>query len=481
MDQQKIFKTICKIAKQEKTDVYVVGGFVRDELLAIKDKKDLDFVVIGSGLEFAKKFDEAVKQIGSLIEFPDFDTARYVINFELGTKNSELKIELEFAGARTEKYDEKSRKPKVEATTLEEDLKRRDFTVNTLCRKVGVGGKLGEIVDLFNGQKDIEKKLLRTPLDPDATFSDDPLRMMRAARFASQLGFTIEANTYAAMERNAKRLKIISAERIKEELFKIFATTKPSIGLRILYDTGLMDVFMPEVGNLKGVDEIFGQQHKDVLEHTFKVIDNLAERTSNVLLRVSALFHDIAKPETKKFERGRGWTFDMHEHLGKKMVQVIGKRLKFSTDESKYLAKLVRWHQHPIALMDDGVTDSAVRRLIVNLGDELTDLLNLCRSDITTGNPLKKTKRLKNYDYLENRIEEVIEKDNLRAFQSPFRGDEIMQECGLKPGPTVGKIKKALEEAILEGIIPNDYEATKKYFFKIKDEMLENVEEWEKK
>ena len=478
MDQQKIFKTICKIAKQEKTDVYVVGGFVRDELLAIKDKKDLDFVVIGSGLEFAKKFDEAVKQIGSLIEFPDFDTARYVINFELGTKNSELKIELEFAGARTEKYDEKSRKPKVEATTLEEDLKRRDFTVNTLCRKVGVGGKLGEIVDLFNGQKDIEKKLLRTPLDPDATFSDDPLRMMRAARFASQLGFTIEANTYAAMERNAKRLKIISAERIKEELFKIFATTKPSIGLRILYDTGLMDVFMPEVGNLKGVDEIFGQQHKDVLEHTFKVIDNLAERTSNVLLRVSALFHDIAKPETKKFERGRGWTFDMHEHLGKKMVQVIGKRLKFSTDESKYLAKLVRWHQHPIALMDDGVTDSAVRRLIVNLGDELTDLLNLCRSDITTGNPLKKTKRLKNYDYLENRIEEVIEKDNLRAFQSPFRGDEIMQECGLKPGPTVGKIKKALEEAILEGIIPNDYEATKKYFFKIKAEMLKGVEEW---
>ncbi|KKQ28237.1 MAG: tRNA nucleotidyltransferase [Candidatus Magasanikbacteria bacterium GW2011_GWC2_37_14] len=508
MDQQKIFKTIYQVAKKEKVDVYVVGGFVRDELLGKENpsanaqgKKDLDFVVtcpqrltdlhgrrVGSGLEFAKKFDEAVKQTGSLIEFPDFDTARYIITPPLikGGRGDVGQIELEFAGARTEKYDEKSRKPKVEATTLEEDLKRRDFTVNTMAvdvrnAKYFENSKLSEVViDPLGGQVDLKKKLLRTPLDPDSTFSDDPLRMMRAARFASQLGFIIEANTYSAMERNASRLKIISAERIKEELFKIFTTTKPSIGLRILYDTGLMDVFMPEVGNLKGVDEIFGQQHKDVLEHTFKVIDNLAERTDNVLLRVSALFHDIAKPQTKKFERGRGWTFDMHEHLGKKMVQVIGKRLKFSTDESKYLAKLVRWHQHPIALMDDGVTDSAVRRLIVNLGDELTDLLNLCRSDITTGNPLKKTKRLKNYDYLENRIKEVIEKDNLRAFQSPFRGDEIMTECGLKPGPTVGKIKKALEEAILEGIIPNDYEATKKYFLKLKDEMMVGVEEWEK-
>ena len=483
MNQQKIFKTIYQIAKKEKTDVYVVGGFVRDELLGIKNKKDLDFVVIDSGLEFAKKFDKALKREGSLIEFPDFDTARYVLPVKspksVKSESQEETVELEFAGARSEKYDSKSRKPKVEATSLEEDLKRRDFTVNTLCQKISVGGKLGEIVDLFNGQKDLEKKMLRTPLDPDTTFSDDPLRMMRAARFASQLGFTIEANTYSAMERNAKRLKIISAERLKEELFKIFATCKPSIGLRILYDTGLMDVFMPELGNLKGVEEIFGQQHKDVLEHTFKVIDNLAERTDKVLLRMSALFHDIAKPHTKKFERGRGWTFDMHEHLGKKMVHVIGRRLKFSLDEIKYIAKLVRWHQHPIALMDEGVTDSAVRRLIVNLGDDLEALLQLCRSDITTGNPLKKTKRLKNYDYLENRIKEVIEKDKLRAFQSPFRGDEIMQECGLKPGPTVGKIKKALEEAILDGVIPNDYEATKKYFCKIKDEYLKEAEEWE--
>jgi len=482
MDVKKIFSTIYKVAKKEKVEVYVVGGFVRDALLGIEKNKDLDFVVSGSGLKFSKAFDKEMKEVGSLVEFPDFDTARYV--FDEGIRNKEQgineKIELEFAGARTEKYDEKSRKPKVLATSLAEDLKRRDFTVNSMCQKVGTGGKLGEVVDLFGGQEDLKKKILKTPLEPNATFSDDPLRMLRAARFASQLGFAIEANTYKAMIDNAERLKIISAERIKEELFKIFSTVKPSIGLRILYDSGLLTIFLPEVCALDGVEEIFGQQHKDVLEHTFKVIDNLSERTDKLLLRLSALFHDIAKPQTKKFMRGRGWTFDMHEHLGKKMVKDIGRRLKFSLDEMKYISKLVRWHQHPINLMDEGITDSAVRRLIVNLGEELNDLLQLCRSDITTGNPSKKEKRLRNYDWLEKRIAEVLEKDKLRAFQSPVRGDEIMKECGLKPGPTIGKIKKALEEAILDGVIPNEYEATKKYFEKIKGEYLKGVEEWER-
>ena len=506
MEIKKLFKIIYKVARKEKMDVYVVGGYVRDGLLSViarsdsdevipkkmgivsltpfahNDVKDIDFVVQGSGLEFAKKFDEEMKQEGSLVEFPEFDTARYV--FVEGIRNKEKgineMIELEFAGARSEKYDEKSRKPKVKSTSLEEDLQRRDFTVNAMCQKIMTGGKLGKIVDLFGGQKDLQSKTLRTPLDPDATFSDDPLRMMRAARFASQLGFTIEANTYTALEKNASRLKIISAERVKEELFKIFATQKPSIGLRILYDSGLLKIFLPEVCDLKGAEEIFGQQHKDVLEHTFKVVDNLAERTDKVLLRLAGLFHDIAKPATKKFIRGRGWSFDMHEHLGKKMVKDIGRRLRFSLDEIKYIGKLVRWHQQPIGLMDEGITDSAIRRLVVNLGDNLDDLLKLCRSDITTGNPLKLKRRLANYDYLERRIQEVQEKDKLRAFQSPFRGDEIMQACGLKPGPTVGKIKKALEEAILDGIIPNDYEATKKYFIEIKDDYLSKAEMWEK-
>ncbi len=444
-------------------------------------------MVSGSGLEFAKAFDKELKQSGSLVEFPEFDTARYVITPPLcpplikgGKWGGIGQIELEFAGARSEKYDENSRKPKVVATGLEEDLKRRDFTVNAMAQQIMTGGKSGKIMDLFAGQKDLKNKILRTPMDPDTTFSEDPLRMMRAARFASQLGFAIEANTYAAMEKNAKRLKIISAERIKEELFKIFATPKPSVGLRILYDTGLMQIFLREVCDLKGAEEVFGQLHKDVLEHTFKVIDNLSERTDKVLLRLSALFHDIAKPETKKFVRGRGWTFDMHEHLGKKMAQQIGRRLRFSIDEIKYIGKLIRWHQQPIALMDEGITDSAIRRLIVNLGDELEDLLKLCRSDITTGNPLKLKRRLANYDYLERRIHEVIEKDKLRAFQSPVRGDEIMKECGLKPGPTVGKIKKAIEEAILDGKIPNEYEPARKYFEEIKNKYLKEASEWER-
>jgi len=434
----------------------------------VKKKKDIDFVVLGNGIEFAKKFDEIMGQVGSLVEFPDFDTARYVMEY----------LEIEFAGARKEKYLSFSRKPVVDSATLAQDLSRRDFTINALAQKVSDSG-LGEVVDLFGGKNDLDAKLIRTPLNPDETFSEDPLRMLRAARFAAQLGFEIEVKTYAAMEKNRARLKIISQERMQEELFKLLSTNKPSVGFWILFKTGLLKEFLPEVVELQGVEEVYGQVHKDNLWHTFQVVDNLVTRTSKIRLRYVGLMHDIGKPLTKIFIRERGWAFDMHEHVGRKIVRQIGRRLKMSAEDIEYTAKLVRWHQQPIQLMDEGVSDSAVRRLVVNLGNEIDDLLKLCRSDITTGNPSKLGRRLKNYDVLEARIIEVIEKDKLRAFQSPVRGEEIMELCQLKPGPTVGKIKTAIEEAILDGKIKNDYTEAKKYFLTIRDVCLAEAQDWE--
>lgn len=482
---QDILKKIDSVGKDIQTPIYMVGGFVRDFLLGKKIKKDIDFVVVGSGLEFAKKFDEAMSQVGSLIEFPDFDTARYIIKDEkIGEE-----IVLEFAGARSEQYDPESRKPKVEQTTLDQDLARRDFTVNAMAVPVSVFAKSANpseavvkknLIDPFEGLAALKEKILRTPLDPDKTFIDDPLRMMRAVRFATQLDFALEPKTLESIYINRERLKIISAERIQEELFKLFACPKPSIGLVFMWQTHILDIILPEISQLEGVEDVYGHQHKDNLVHTFKVVDNVAERSDNVLLRLAGLFHDIGKPATKKLLPKIGWTFHQHEHVGKKMVYGICRRLRFSKHDTDYLAKLVRWHMQPISLMDDGITDSAVRRLVVNLGEELEDLLILGRSDITSGNPYKKEKRLKNYDHLEVKIAEVLEKDKLRAFQSPLRGDEIMQLAGLKPGPTVGKIKSAIEEAILDGIIPNDYEAAKAYYEKIKDQYLSEVQGWER-
>ena len=493
MNIKKIFLTIHQISKKEKVDVYAVGGYVRDLLLGLKNKADIDFAVVGSGLEFAKKFAENWDEEGTLIEFPDFDTARFVFtrtmdlkveepekNFDENQIKKEKLFEIEFAGARSEKYESNSRKPQVVATDLKTDLLRRDFTVNAMARKVLATGLSKKIEDYFDGQKDLEKKIIRTPLDPDITFSEDPLRMLRAARFASQLNFEIDKKTYQAIKTNKERLKIISAERIQEEFFKLLSTPKPSIGLWILYETGLLEEFLPEVCDLWGVDEVYGHTHKNNLEHTFKVVDNLAERSDKKLLRYAALMHDIGKPGTKQFVPKRGWAFDMHEHLGRKIVRDISKRLRMSKQDTEYVSKLVRWHQQPIALMDEGITDSPVRRLVVNLQDDLVDLLTLCRSDITTGNPKKLEKRLKNYDILETRIAEVLEKDKLRAFNSPVRGEEIMELCNLKPGPTVGRIKKALEDAILDGEVENDYEKVKEYFFTIKDEFMQSVQEWEK-
>ncbi|MDO8499613.1 MAG: HD domain-containing protein [bacterium] len=484
MDIQKIFKVINKVSKEEQTPIYVVGGFVRDFLMEVEQKQDLDFVVGGSGLVFAKKFDEAMEQSGSLVEFPDFDTARYVLESAVG-----VEIIVEFAGARAESYRATSRKPAVEAADIETDLSRRDFTVNAMAVPVAVFAGLRwpgiakikkEVVDPFHGQRDLAEKTLRTPLDPDQTFSDDPLRMMRAVRFATQLNFAIDPCTLQSIHKNRERLSIVSAERVREELFKLMTCAQPSIGLFLMFQTHLMDLVLPEICKLDGVEEIYGHQHKNNLVHTFKVVDNIATRTDKVLLRFAGLFHDIGKPQTKKFMPKIGWTFHQHEHVGKKMVYIICRRLKFSKNETDYLAKLVRWHQQPIGLMDNGITDSAVRRLIVSLGEELDDLLILGVSDITTGNPYKLKTRQANYIHLRARVAEVMEKDKMRSFQSPFRGEEIMAEAGLKPGPTVGKIKDAIEEAILDGVIPNDHDAAKDYFQKIKDQYLRTVTDWER-
>ncbi|PIR74336.1 MAG: tRNA nucleotidyltransferase [Candidatus Magasanikbacteria bacterium CG10_big_fil_rev_8_21_14_0_10_47_10] len=488
MKSPDIFKKIVDVSKKTSTDVYAVGGFVRDSLMGKVDSKDIDFVVGGSGLEFAKEFAAEVgEDAGTLVEFPDFDTARFTFTKAHSKENEngesyiekEILFEIEFAGARTEEYDAASRKPVVQPTSIEDDLQRRDFTVNAIAQKIMAGGKLGAVIDPCNGQQAIQDKVLQTPLEPNETFSDDPLRMMRAARFAAQLDFSIAPAVLEAMHTNAERLSIVSAERIQEELMKLMKTDRPSIGLTLLHATSLMDYFLPEVCQLSGVEEVKGYSHKDNLGHTFAVVDNIAEQSAKPLLRFTGLLHDIAKPQTKKFEKGRGWTFDMHEHLGRKMAKDIMRRLRFSSKDIYYVSELVRWHLQPIALMDKGVTDSAVRRLIVGLGDMLPDLLVLCRADITTGNQTKKERRLKNYDYLDERIGEVIVTDKLREFQSPVRGEEIMQMCGLKPGPTVGKMKNAIEEAILEGDIPNEYDAARAYFDSIKEKYIADAEPWE--
>ncbi len=482
MSQSTFFASVALVAEQTKIPAYVVGGFVRDLVMGRGDRKDIDIVVVGSGIAFAEAFDAEMKQVGSLVLFPDFDTARYVI------EDSGEQTILEFAGARSEAYHATSRKPQVVAATLEQDLSRRDFTVNAMAVSVDDliafehGGKeiVPHIIDPFHGQADIEEKILRTPLDPVQTFSDDPLRMLRAIRFAGQLSFGIHSEALQAIFAERERLRIISAERINEELMKMMALPAPSVCLFLLFQTHLLDIILPEVSNLDGVEEIFGHQHKNNLTHTFKVVDNVAERSPKPLLRLAGLLHDIGKPATKKFVPHIGWTFHQHDHVGKKMIFQMSKRLKWAKKDTDYLAKLVRWHLQPISLMDDGITDSAVRRLVVSLGEELDDLLILGESDITTGNPHKKEHRLKNYQHLKTKIIEVTEKDKLRAFQSPLRGEEIMQLAGLRPGPTTGKIKSAIEEAILEGEIPNDHEAARGYFDKIKEEFIKAAAPWER-
>lgn len=452
-------KDISSFANKNNYEVYVVGGFVRDLILG-RNRNEIDFVIIGDGPKFAE---ELARELGvaNVNTYKNFGTA----HFKLGD------YDLEFVGARKESYNRDSRKPIVESATLEEDLSRRDFTINTLA--VSLGKKnFGDIIDIFNGLEDIEKKVIKTPLDPMITFDDDPLRIMRAFRFASQLQFSVDEKIIDAAKNLKERLKIVSQERITDEFFKILESPKPSVGLMLLYQSEILEVVFPEIAIMSGVDQRKDHHHKDVMLHTFQVVDNISEATDNVWLRFAALVHDIAKPQTKRFDENVGWTFHGHEELGARMMKSIFKRMKLPMNKLPYIEKLIRLHLRPIALVDDKVTDSAIRRLIVQAGEDLEDLITLCRADITSKNPVKVSRYLNNYERVMEKVREVEEKDKLRAFQSPVRGDKIMEICNIPPSKKVGEIKSAIEEAILEGIIKNDYNEALDYLYKIKDNFL---------
>ncbi|WP_417602284.1 CCA tRNA nucleotidyltransferase [Owenweeksia hongkongensis] len=443
----KIFKVIAEAADELQMDTYVVGGYVRDKILGRKNSKDIDFVSVGSGITLAKL---VAKKLGrsKIAVFKNFGTAQ--------VKYKDL--ELEFVGARKESYNRDSRKPIVEDGTLDDDQKRRDFTINAMA--VSLNAKnYGELLDPFGGVSDLENKIIRTPLDPHITYSDDPLRMMRAIRFASQLNFKIEEKSFQAILETKERIDIISKERVSDELNKIMLSPKPSVGLRLFYESGLMAYFLPEIIALKGVEEVDGQLHKDNFYHTLQVVDNISETTDNLWLRYAALFHDIGKPVTKKFIKGTGWTFHNHEFVGSKMVFKIFKRLKLPlSDKLKYVQKIVRMSSRPIAVTDDQATDSAARRLLFDAGDHVNDLMLLCEADITTQNKKKKAGFLENFKTVRARLKEVEESDQIRNFQPPVDGAEIMEIFNIPPGREIGIIKEFIKEAILEGSIKNNHE-----------------------
>lgn len=448
----KIFKTISAAATNTGLETYVVGGYVRDKILQRKDPKDIDFVAVGSGIELAK---EVARLLGrsKISVFKNFGTAQ--------VKYGDL--ELEFVGARKESYKRDSRKPIVEDGTLEDDQKRRDFTINAMAISLNADN-YGTLVDPFGGMEDLKNGIIKTPLEPEVTYSDDPLRMMRALRFASQLGFTIEDESLQAIVATRQRIEIISKERVADELNKIMLSPKPSVGLRLFYETGLMQYFLPEVVALKGVEEVDGQLHKDNFYHTLQVVDNISETTDKLWLRYAALFHDIGKPVTKKFIKGTGWTFHNHEFVGGKMVYKIFKRMKLPLgDKLKYVQKIVMMSSRPIAVTDNQATDSAARRLLFDAGDDIHDLMLLCEADITTKNQKKKEGFLRNFQVVRARLKEVEEADNIRNFQPPVDGAEIMETFGLSPGKEIGIIKEAIKEAILEGTIKNDYEEARNF------------------
>jgi len=451
-------KKLGKIADENDYRVFVVGGYVRDLILGAEDK-DIDIMVLGDGIKFAEL---AAKESGTKLDavYKNFETALL--------KTEDMKIE--FASARKESYERNSRKPKVETATLEEDLSRRDFTINALALGLNKDN-FGELTDSSNGYADIQDRIIKTPLDPEKTFEDDPLRIMRAIRFASVLNFKIEERTFQAIMKMNRRLKddgVVSQERITNEFLQILMSDKPSIGLDLLFKSGVMDIIFPEISQLEGVDQRKDFHHKNVFYHTLIVVDNISGATDDLWLRFAALVHDIAKPRTKKFVEGTGWTFHSHEEVGARMMKKIFIRMKLPMSKLPYVEKLVRMHLRPIPLASDEVTDSAIRRLAAEAGEELEDLLKLCRADITSKNPDKVSKFMNNYEIVEKKILEVQEKDELRNFQSPVRGDEIMSICGLEPGRKVGMLKHKIEEAILEGEIPNEYEAAKEYLYKIK-------------
>lgn len=450
---------IGSLADASEVSVFVVGGFVRDRFLE-RDVDEIDFVVEGNGPDFAKKTNRKLKGHG-LVVFERFGTASFCWK----------DLKLEFVTARKESYRKHSRKPVVEESSLVEDLSRRDFTINTMAMVLN-RDHFGEIIDPYHGRSDLKKKIIRTPLEPENTFSDDPLRIMRAARFASQLSFHIDPSTLEAMKKQRERLKIVSQERITDEFLKILSHSRPSIGIRILLETDILKIIFPELALLVGVEQRDWYHHKDVFEHTMKVVDNLAENTDDLKLRFTGLVHDIGKPRVKQFVEGTGWTFHGHEQVGVRMLKKICKKLKLSNAYCDFSQKMTRLHMRPIHLIGEDVTDSAIRRLIVQAGDDLENLIMLCRADITSGNPKRVKKHLENFDAVMKRIHEVEEKDRMRAFQSPVRGDEIMKTCNIKPGPLVGRLKRMIEEAILDGTIPNEHQAAYQYLLKMKDKVL---------
>lgn len=444
----RIFHTVGQTADSLSRECYAVGGYVRDLILS-RHSKDIDFVTVGSGIEVAEAVARALGKGTHLSVFRNFGTAQ--------VKRGD--IELEFVGARRESYRSDSRNPIVEDGTLDEDIARRDFTINAMAICVNVS-RFGQLIDRYDGVGDIRRRIIRTPLDPDITFSDDPLRMMRAIRFATQLQFDIFPDTFDAITRNAERITIITRERIMDELMKIMASPCPSIGWKLLAESGLLHLIFPELDAMRGVDTVKGRSHKDNFIHTLEVLDKVADTSNDIWLRWSALLHDIAKPVTKRWDPALGWTFHNHNFIGAKMVPRIFKAMKFPLNEKmKYVAKMVELHMRPIALVEDEVTDSAVRRLIHDAGDDLNDLMTLCRADITSKNAEKVKRHLANFDHVREKMEELEARDHVRNFQPPVDGNEIMTMYGLPPCHEIGVLKAAIKDAILDGIIPNEREA----------------------
>lgn len=459
-EEMALFRRIGEVSDTEAVPVYIVGGFVRDKLLG-RPTKDIDLVCLGSGIDIAHAVANALPGRPKVNFFKNFGTAQFRYR----------DFDIEFVGARKESYTQDSRKPVVEEGTLADDQNRRDFTINAMAVSL-CAGDFGKLIDPFDGVKDMEANILRTPLDPDITFSDDPLRMMRCIRFATQLGFAIHPESFEAITRNKERIKIISYERITDELNKVMSTPRPSVGYDLLFRSGLLDEFFPQLVALAGTEYIDGKGHKDNFYHTLQVLDNVCDRSDNLWLRWAALLHDIGKPATKRFEKGHGWTFHGHDAVGERMTYRIFRQFRLPQNEKmKYVGKLVALHLRPISLTKEDITDSAMRRLLFDAGDDIEDLMILCESDITSKNKTKVKRYLDNFEAVRQRLKEVEENDRIRNWQPPIDGAEIMELFNLQPSREVGTLKTAIREAILDNMIPNTREAAWEFMMQKAGEM----------